>query len=120
MSYKSKKSGQHGHIKTGIAGIVAMAVIVIIVLIVNTATLNANVVVVRYSKGVDYDIRCEVAQPNPFLTKVQCEADGIAQCKNLNPPYELPMSKGDICFDKCVWHVKDVCKDAPLRYQYMT
>jgi len=114
MNYKSKKSKRYGHIKTGMAGIIAMAVIVIIVLLVNSATLNSNVVI-KYAVPLDYTT-CIMAEPNIHMSQVNCEADGLKQCRYLNPGYDVPISQANMCLKKCEWYVKDSCRNAPIRF----
>ena len=116
-NYKSKKFKQHDNIKLGIAAVFAVAIIVIIVLIVNSKSIDAQV---TFSRTPYTGVRCVMAEPNPHLTQVNCEADGFQQCKRLNPPFEYPISSGDICYKHCQIYVKQVCKNAPKRYPFLT
>lgn len=115
MKCKSKKSRQHDNIKTGVVGIIAMAVIVITVLLINSATLNAFVPI-KYTQTYNYKERTIMPSLDPYTTRRECEYQGLKQCEAMYPPWEYTMSTPRISYKVCERNVKDICGRAPVYY----
>jgi hypothetical protein len=118
MSYKSKKSKQTDktEIKKGITGIIALGIILIFVLIINTATLNANLTIQDIYMPA-YARDCFLVEANTHLSRINCEVDGIQRCKIFNPDTNVPLNQANICYKKCEWHIKEMCRNAPETYK---